>query len=240
MDKLFYDLHIHSCLSPCGDDDMTPANIVNMAVLKGLDVIAITDHNSCRNCSPTIKLAKEHNLIVIPGMELCTIEEVHVICLFPDIDNAMRFNEYVYSKLIKIPNNESIFGKQEIYDADDNICGKEPYLLINATQIPFQAIGKLMLEYGGLAIPAHIDKSANSLLYNLGFIPKEAEFTCTEISNKENLNNLCEANPYLNKCHILYNSDAHFLGYINEREYFLGVKNRSPKDIINSLKSPLL
>lgn len=240
MDRLYYDLHIHSCLSPCGDDDMTPANIVNMAVLKELDVIAITDHNSSKNCPSAIEFAKGSDLIVIPGMELCTIEEVHVLCLFSNIDNAMRFDEYVYTKLIKVSNNEDIFGKQEIYDKKDCICGIEPYLLINATEISFQSIGRLMLEYGGIAIPAHIDKATNSLISNLGFIPNEADFIWVEVTNKEEFNQLCVVNPYLNNCSILYNSDAHSLGLINEREHYLPSKGRTAEDIINSLKTHLL
>ncbi|MDD5934941.1 MAG: PHP domain-containing protein, partial [Clostridiales bacterium] len=82
MKTLNYDLHLHSCLSPCGDNDMTPANIVGMAKLKGLDVIAVTDHNSCRNCAPTMQLGEEKGVLVLPGMELTTQEEVHVVCLF--------------------------------------------------------------------------------------------------------------------------------------------------------------
>ena len=147
MPKLFYDLHIHSCLSPCGDDDMTPANIVAMAFLKGLNVIAVTDHNSCKNCPAVLEYARKYQIIAIPGMELCTKEEVHVLCLFKNLSDALCFDEYVSSKLIKIPNNESIFGKQEIYDENDHIIGTEPYLLINATEISFDEIGDLMQSF---------------------------------------------------------------------------------------------
>ncbi|MDI9489318.1 MAG: PHP domain-containing protein, partial [Bacillota bacterium] len=95
MLKLSYDLHIHSCLSPCSDEDMTPANIVNMAKLLGLDVIAVTDHNSCRNCPAVYNYAQKNNILVIPGMELCTMEEVHVLCFFEELENAMAFDKYV-------------------------------------------------------------------------------------------------------------------------------------------------
>lgn len=98
MNGLYYDLHLHSCLSPCGDDDMTPANIVGMAAVKGLDVIALTDHNSCKNCPAAIHHGQQYGVIVIPGMELCTIEEVHIICLFPELDAALAFDQYVYSR----------------------------------------------------------------------------------------------------------------------------------------------
>ena len=116
MMRLTYDLHIHSCLSPCGDNDMTPANIAGMAAVKGLDVIAVTDHNSCRNCAPAMKMAEEYGVIALPGMELCTEEEVHVVCLFPDLYAAMDFDGYVYDKMLKIPNKEKIFGEQLLYN----------------------------------------------------------------------------------------------------------------------------
>jgi len=235
MLKLSYDLHIHSCLSPCGDEDMTPANIVGMASIKNLDVIAVTDHNSCRNCSAVINLAEQNNIIVIPGMELCTMEEVHVLCLFLNLEDALRFNEYVYSKLIKIPNNEKIFGKQQIMDENDNIIGSEPYLLINATEISFDNLGKLMREYGGISIPAHLDKNSNSLLSNLGFIPPDSNFLCAEIKDRNKSEELFRKNPYLVHCNIITNSDAHSLGVMNEPDNFLYSKSKSRKDILEAL-----
>ena len=116
MIPLFYDLHIHSCLSPCGDDDMTPANLVGMAAVKGLDVIALTDHNSCWNCPAALYHGKNYGVTVIPGMELTTAEEVHVICLFPTLEDALAFDAYVYERLLPVPNREDIFGKQQIMD----------------------------------------------------------------------------------------------------------------------------
>ena len=112
MIGLKYDLHIHSCLSPCADDDMTPANIVGMAQIKELDLIAITDHNSCMNCAVVQELAKEAGIVALCGMELTTLEEVHVLCLFRTIEDAMMMSNYVYSQLIPIVNNELIFGHQ--------------------------------------------------------------------------------------------------------------------------------
>ena len=107
---------IRDSLSPCGDDDMTPANIAGMASIKGLDVIALTDHNSCKNCPAAMFQGREYGVIVIPGMELCTAEEVHVICLFPALENALAFDGYVYEHMLPIKNREAIFGKQQIMD----------------------------------------------------------------------------------------------------------------------------
>ena len=93
MAALYYDLHIHSCLSPCGSEDMTPYNIAAMAALKGLDVIAVTDHNSCKNCPAVLAAAKEYGVLALPGMELTTSEEVHAVCLFETLDAAMAFDD---------------------------------------------------------------------------------------------------------------------------------------------------
>lgn len=235
MPKLFYDLHIHSCLSPCGDDDMTPANIVAMAFLKGLNVIAVTDHNSCKNCPAVLEYARKYQIIAIPGMELCTKEEVHVLCLFKNLSDALCFDEYVSSKLIKIPNNESIFGKQEIYDENDHIIGTEPYLLINATEISFDEIGDLMQQFHGIYIPAHMDKSSNSLFLNLGFIPPEVDFHCVEFTSKDRYDRYLLQNPYLKQCNLIINSDAHSLGNINEPVNYLTTKNNSIEEILKSL-----
>ena len=109
--ELSYDLHIHSCLSPCGDDDMTPGNIVGMAAIKGLDVIAVTDHNSCRNCPAVLKLAEQYGVLAIPGMELTTSEEVHAVCLFSELSAALEFDRFccvsagsvVFSEIRRLP-----------------------------------------------------------------------------------------------------------------------------------------
>jgi PHP family Zn ribbon phosphoesterase len=235
MLKLSYDLHIHSCLSPCGDEDMLPSNIVGMAYIKNLDVIAVTDHNTCKNCPAVLKLAEQFPITALPGMELCTVEEVHVLCLFAELSDAMRFDEYVSSQLIKIENNEKVFGKQEIYDEEDRLIGTEPYLLINATNISFDELGKLMREFHGVYIPAHLDKNSNSLLSNLGFISPDADFLAAELADMTHLNELCRNNPYLRHCNIISDSDAHMLGNINEAVHFLNCSSRHRKDIINAL-----
>jgi PHP family Zn ribbon phosphoesterase len=235
MLKLSYDLHIHSCLSPCGDEDMTPANIVGMSELKNLDVIAVTDHNSCKNCPPVLKLAEQAGIVALPGMELCTMEEVHVLCFFAKLENAMRFDAYVAEQLMKIPNDENAFGKQQICDEDDNILSTEPYLLINATNISFDHLGKLMKEFQGVYIPAHMDKNSNSLLSNLGFISPDADFLAAELADIAHLEELTKKNPYLKQCNIITDSDAHELGKINEAVNFLECESRDKEDILRAL-----
>lgn len=235
MAELYYDLHIHSCLSPCGDDDMTPANIAGMAAVKGLDVIAVTDHNCCRNCPAVLKAAAEYGILAVPGMEINTVEEVHAVCLFPVLSAAMDFDAYVYGKLMKFPNNEEIFGKQQIYDEFDHVCGTEPNLLINAADIGFDELWRLVRSYDGVMFPAHIDRPANSLIANLGFIPPDSQFKTAEVKDLGKLHELLKANPYLKHCRIISNSDAHDLEHIKEPELTLEVGKRSVEGVIRAL-----
>lgn len=239
MIGLNYDLHIHSCLSPCGDDDMTPANIAGMAAVKELDVIALTDHNSCKNCPAFLEAARVYGILAIPGMELTTLEEVHVVCLFPSLDKAMAFDQFVYSRLIPVPNKPDIFGKQQILNEEDKIIGTVPNLLINSTQIPFDDAYDLVKKYGGIMIPAHVDKNANSLLCNLGFVPPNSQFTCFEVKNMANLHSVQASNPYLKKCNVITDSDAHYLEDINEPINTLYVKEKTVEAVFEGLKNLL-
>ena len=236
MIPLYYDLHIHSCLSPCGDDDMTPANIAGMAAVKGLDVIALTDHNSCKNCPAILKHGEEYGITVIPGMELTTAEEVHVVCLFPALDDAMAFDGYVYERLLPIKNREDIFGKQQIMDADDQVTGNVERLLIGATDISFDQVFGLVEAYRGIAYPAHIDKSTKSLLSNLGFVPPDSSFTCAEISTFDHLHQIQKEHPYFLQCKMLSSSDAHYLEDIREPDYQIYARSRAAKDILEGLR----
>lgn len=215
---------------------MTPANIAGMAAVKGLDVIAVTDHNSCRNCAPTMKMAEAYGVIALPGMELCTEEEVHVVCLFPDLYAAMDFNDYVYDKMLKIPNKEKIFGEQLLYGDADEIIGKEPNLLLCNTSIRFDEVFALAEEREGIMIPAHIDKTTNGLIANLGFIPPDSQFTCAEVKDLDKLAGLLETHRYLDQCRMISNSDAHYLEHINEPEHTIDVPGVSAADIIKALK----
>ena len=240
MDSFFYDFHIHSCLSPCGDDEMTPANLVGMAKVKGLDVIALTDHNSCRNCPAAVLHGEQYGITVIPGMELCTAEEVHVICLFPDLPSALAFDAYVYERLLPIRNQEHIFGKQQILDVHDQPIGCVENLLINATDISFDDSFSLVESFGGVAFPAHIDKSSTSLLANLGFIPPDSTFGSAEIKYEEDLQTLQQSHPYLLNCNLLFNSDAHYLENINEPVHRLSLSSASIPELLKWLKGKKL
>ncbi len=240
MLSLSYDLHIHSCLSPCGDNESTPANIVGMAYVKGLDVIALCDHNTSKNCVAAAEVAKAYGKTFICGMEITTEEEVHVVCLMPSLGKALELDEYVNKRIIPVENKPEIFGEQLIMNSDDEITGHENKLLINAASISFSKVFPLVEALGGVAIPAHIDKQSNSLLANLGFIPPDSEFKTVELKNINNLPELKAKHDYLNGCKVITNSDAHYLGDINEPVNFLHAEENSAEAVIDALKNPKL
>ena len=234
--KIYYDFHLHSCLSPCGDNDMTPNNIAGMAHLNGLNAIALTDHNTTANCAPLKKAAEKYGITVLYGMELTTDEEVHMVCLFADEKSAKKWEEYVAERLMKIKNDPAIFGNQYIMDEQDNIIGEKEHLLINATAISFEDVFGLVEALGGVAYPAHVDKNANSLISNLGFVPPDSTFKLAELHDKGRFDDIATAHPYFKRCKILSSSDAHYLEDINEAQNFIEAENNTPEAIIKALK----
>ena len=180
-----YDLHIHTCLSPCGDDSMTPVNIANMSYLKGLAIIAITDHNSARNVRAVIEAAADLPLTVIPGLELNTSEEIHVVCLFPDALSAEKAGVFVESCLPPVLNKPKIYGNQLVMDKSENILGEVDRLLITASTISIDDVGAFAVEYGGICFPAHIDRNSNSIIEVLGTVPDYLGFKVVEISDPD-------------------------------------------------------
>ena len=170
-------------------------------------------------------------------MELTTDEEVHTVCLFPDEKSASEWEEYVYSRLQKIKNNPDIFGRQYVMNETDQILGEEEFLLINAVNISFEEVFAPVYELGGIAYPAHVDKNANSLISNLGFVPPDSTFRLAEMHDLNNFDNLTASHPYFKNCKILSSSDAHYLPDINEAKNFLELDNLTPKGIINHLRN---
>jgi PHP family Zn ribbon phosphoesterase len=235
MIQASYDLHLHSCLSPCGDDASTPAAIAGYAALNGLQVIALTDHNSCKNCGAFLKACDFYGIVGIPGMELTTSEEVHVVCLFSTLSDAMRFDGYVYEHLLDIKNDEKIFGKQQIMNEEDEELGRVEKLLISATDIDFDDVFDLVTSFNGIMIPAHLDKKTTSLISQLGFVPPDSRFRTAELKNMANLHNLRKTNPYLEGCRIITSSDAHYLKDINMPVNTILVEELTPAGVIAAL-----
>ena len=212
---MFADLHMHSCLSPCADDDMTPANICGMAYIKGLQAIAVTDHNTGRNL-PYVKEAADHyGLIFLPGMEITTKEEVHLLGYFKDVETAVEVGEIFSSHLPPMKNKPDFFGNQLVMNTDDEVVDVEDRLLIGATDLDLEECTRIIREHGGAAVPAHINRG-HGLLTNLGLFPAEPEFPVVEVRNELDVNDKLIGNR-----RRLQSSDAHHLGDILEAVYDL-------------------
>lgn len=220
MKKYYYDLHIHSCLSPCGDDDSTPSSIAGMGKLNGLDIMALTDHNTCKNCPAFFDACLRHGILPIAGMELTTAEDIHAVCLFPNLNKAMDFDEFLQVRRILFPNRKDIFGNQLICDSEDNVIGEEENLLTNATDISVEEAPSLVESFGGICYPAHIDRDANGIISVLGTFPENSGFTCVELHDGEKAEEYAENFDLLNK-HLIISSDAHYLWDIKECSDFL-------------------
>ena len=223
---IYYDFHIHSALSPCGDKDMTPNNIVNMAAIIGLDAVAITDHNSVGNVRSAMKVGEQVGVKVLAGMEVETAEEIHVLTLYNTIEAAEEVAKAVYNALPDIKNRPEIFGHQFYMDEDDNIVGEEEKLLISPTTIQVEDLQALVKSVGGIVFPAHVDRHSYSILTNLGFIPEDLDIDGIEISKKVgDMEAYLDSRPDLKKYRVLRNSDAHYLADIAEKEAFLAVND---------------
>lgn len=233
--KYYYDLHLHSCLSPCGDMDMTPNNIVNMAKILGLDVIALTDHNTALNCPAAMKVGESVGVTVIPGMELTTSEDIHAVCLFPTLERALAWSEYVECHSVKIKNRPEIFGEQIIMDENDEKTGEIDYLLIPATEISIMNAYSLVKEFGGICYPAHIDRDSLSILSVLGEIDPGCGFVTAELADFSKLTPLKTMHPILGSLNIVTNSDAHYLENMREAQFALELGLPSPESVIDAL-----
>ena len=218
MSRYLTDLHIHSCLSPCGDDDMTPGNIAGMAVLNGLQIVALTDHNTAKNCPAFFHAAKGYGLIPIAGMELTTAEDIHVVCLFRTLKDALDFDSFVESRRFPIKNKPAIFGRQLLIGENDEIVGEEEILLINAVNISIEEAHREVSSRGGVCYPAHIDRSANGIIAMLGDFPPDPHFTAFELNDAASLDDMKQRHPIVSERQLVHvaASDAHYLTDIAE------------------------
>ena len=218
MNSYRYDLHLHSCLSPCGDTDMTPNNLVNMAALLGCDIIALTDHNTCRNTPAAVKVGQATDVLVIPGMELCTAEEAHVVCLFETVEDALAFDKYVCAHIPKVPNRPEIFGEQWVLNENDEKIGEISELLITATDISIN------------------DKDAYSVTASLGAIPPEAQFSAAELSLTADAAQQRLLHPELESMMLLRSSDAHYLHLMPEEHQTVELPEKTAKALLDVLR----
>ena len=227
MKKIYYDFHMHSCLSPCGDNDMTPNNIAGMSKLAGLHAVALTDHNSARNCPAFFDACERYDLVPIPGMELTTAEDIHVVCLFRTLDGALEFDRELQKHRNLIDNRVDIFGDQLIMDSEDNVVSTEPHFLTNATDITIDESLPLIKSFGGICYPAHVDRESNGVIAILGTFPEEPGFKQAEFNDFSNIDEYLAKHENLNGLKLMYGSDAHYLNWIKDAKHFFEV----PEDL---------
>ena len=218
--KLYYDLHLHSCLSPCADDDMTPMNMAGMGMLKGLSVMALTDHNTVKNCPAFFKACEGYGIVPIAGMELSTAEDVHMVCLFPTLDAALRFEEVYDSHRMPIDNDPEVFGNQILMGDEDRELGRMKPLLIAASDLWMGDAVALVREHGGVIYPAHIDRTSSGIVAILGDIPPEYAFTAMEYRDGTKREEYEALYTEAAGKTVVVSSDAHSLYRINEAENY--------------------
>lgn len=210
------DLHIHTVLSPCGDLEMSPAAIVERALARGIDMIAISDHNTTRQVKVAQKIGREKGLFVLGGVEVTSQEETHCLCYFADDAQLDSFQAFLDVHLPPIPNDEERFGYQLIVDENDEIVGEEPYHLLNAIDVDIDDIYDEVHRIGGLFVPAHINKGTTSLMSQLGFVPPDLRADALEINFRTTKAEILKKFAYLKRFNFITDSDAHFIDNVGD------------------------
>lgn len=228
--KCFYDFHIHSCLSPCGDMDMTPHSIAGMSYINGLNAIAVADHNSARNVRAVKEAAREFGITVVPAIEAETAENIHMLCLFPTVEAAEDMGKLLEESLPPIKNRPDIFGEQCIMNERDEKTGEVEVLLINATSLPIEEVKKEVEKRGGVCIAAHIDREKNGIVAILGCVSEDLSFSTLEISRSMSDSEKNSKYKYIS------DSDAHYLTDISEKINFLELEEITVEEILKKLR----
>lgn len=211
MKRVYADLHLHTVLSACAEVEMIPPLIVRRALALGLGLIAVTDHNAAANCAAVMSAADGTGLVVLPGMEMQTAEEVHLLCLFETLEQALTWQGTVFDHLPDEPNPEDLLGGQYVVDRDGEYVRTEGRLLATSTDLVLEEAIRRVTDLGGLAIPAHIDRPSFSLLANLGFVPPHLEAPALEIFRLSEPATLLARHPSAGRYPLVRDSDAHQL-----------------------------
>lgn len=202
------DLHIHTCLSPCSDWEMSPKRIAEMCVLKHIDIIAICDHNSVENAGAVMRAGKKKGLCVLPGIEVCTKEEVHILTIFEKLDQATAMQEHIYSHL-KGENNPELFGYQVVALETDEVVCENPKMLIGATQLGIAEIIDKAHSLDGICIASHVDRTTYGIIGQLGFIPPDLPLDAIEISHPMTVDEAKSKIHGIDRLQVIKSSDAH-------------------------------
>ena len=210
LNKYKADMHIHSCLSPCGDWDMSPRRIIEKSLEVGLDLIGICDHNTVENAGVVMREGEKRGVSVLPGMEICSKEEVHILALFQELGPARDMQSYVYANLPG-ENKPEVFGCQVVANENDEVLGENPRLLIGATQLGLHDIVNKTHDLGGVSICCHVDRPAYGIINQLGFIPPDLALDGVEVSRHVKLADAHKAVAGIERYSCITTSDAHFL-----------------------------
>jgi 3',5'-nucleoside bisphosphate phosphatase len=205
------DLHLHTVLSPCAEVEMLPEFILERAGGLGLSLIAVTDHNSAENCEAVMRAAEGTGIAVLPGMEVQTREEVHLLCLFDRLDQALEWQKLVYASLPPLKNKPEVFGSQIVLDADGEPVGFNDRLLVTSALLTVDETVRRVAELGGLVIPSHVDRPMYSIIANLGFIPRGLRIRGVEISHLLGAREARAQVPGVEGYTLVANGDAHRL-----------------------------
>lgn len=230
------DLHIHTVLSACAELSMGPKDIVRRALEEKLDIIAITDHNSAENVSAVLNVAESTELTVIPGMEVYSRDEAHIICLFESIGDVLAFQSVIYAALSEGDYDSDMFGEQIICDADENILGESCRFLSLPVNLNVDQIADYVVEFNGMMIPAHVDRRSHSLLRVLSFMPNNLPIDAMEIAHS--YENACRSFGILkDKTYsVIRSSDAHDIDQIGKKYSWFKLKEKSFKEIRKALR----
>ena len=226
------DLHIHTCLSPCGDLTMSPRAIAQQAKIKEIDIIGICDHNSVENVPALIKAASRFDISVLPGMEVTSLEEAHILALFNRLEPALELQKIIYSNLPG-ENDEDAFGMQVVVNAEGEVLGFNNKLLIGASTLSVDEVVKTIHSLEGLAIASHVDREGFSITGQLGFIPTDLGLDALEISSHMSFE---EARKRFDPVFPLTtSSDAHYLEDIGKVSTTFYIENSSTEEIKKAL-----
>lgn len=229
------DLHTHTLLSPCGDLDMTPDHIIEIALQKGIDIIGITDHNSTLHCKLAEFYSNNRDIFVLCGAEVTTKEEAHCVAFFENHETLDLFQNFLNEHLPNIPNSPDFFGDQVQIDQDMNIVYEEPRLLTSGLDVNIEVIANKVSELNGIFIPAHIDKMKNSVVSQLGFIPFDLKYDAVELSERGNKDQILQQHKYLKNKTFTRSSDAHFPDKIGTSTCYFQIETRSFEEIRKAL-----
>ncbi|MBI5633086.1 MAG: PHP domain-containing protein [Nitrospirae bacterium] len=229
------DLHIHTCLSPCADLFMTPRNIIEKAASLGINMIAVCDHNSAENIAVTQDIGKKRGVVVIPGMEITSSEEVHILGLFNSLDRVNDMQKQVYAHLQPGENDEDAFGMQVVVNEDDEVLGFNKRLLIGATDLSIDQVVALIHGFQGIAVASHIDREGFGIIGQLGFIPPETGFDALEISSRTPMDRAAETFGMYRSLPWITSSDAHELEDVGRKTVGLHMNHATFEELCLAL-----